>query len=251
VTIHLSSKDSPDPRGYDIRAIASPWLWRIRSHSPRHWRARSFADICLPQPDARIATVFECRVRGQRIYSDQRCGPEADERPIQAPNRMDSQDTSILSSPDVVLERSRSERGSTEEPVVNSARSECDRIEQEKNSINARMREGYGSPEGERLRDRLRLLGDRYYDLHCRHFHWPCIDPSRFCIPSALDGRRSGPSDQPRPIAVNQGYATKWRSRPTPAGGERQLSGVLMSCVVRAPREACSTCDSRYKTNAD
>jgi len=121
--------------------------------------------------DARIATVFECRVRDQRIYSDQRCGPEADERPIQAPNRMDSQDTSILSSPDVVLERLRSERGITEEPVLNSARSECDRIEQEKNSINARMREGYGSPEGERLRDRLRVLGDRYYDLRCRHFH--------------------------------------------------------------------------------
>jgi hypothetical protein len=124
-----------------------------------------------PPADARIATVFECRVRGQRIYSDQRCGPQADERPIQAPNRMDSQDTSILSSPDLVLERLRSERGNTEEPVVNSARSECDRIEQEKNSINARMREGYGSPEGERLRDRLRVLGDRYYDLHCRHFH--------------------------------------------------------------------------------
>jgi hypothetical protein len=121
--------------------------------------------------DARIATVFECRVRDQRIYSDQRCGPEADERPIQAPNRMDSQDTSILSSPDVVLERLRPERGITEEPVLNSARSECDRIEQEKNSINARMREGYGSPEGERLRDRLRVLGDRYYDLRCRHFH--------------------------------------------------------------------------------
>jgi hypothetical protein len=140
---------------------------------------REAIDVPRPTPqasparpaDARIATVFECRVRGQHIYSDQRCGPKADERPIQAPNRMDSQDTSILSSPDVVLERLRSERANTEEPVVDSARSECDRIEQEKNWINARMREGYGSPEGERLRDRLRVLGDRYYDLHCRHFH--------------------------------------------------------------------------------
>jgi hypothetical protein len=131
----------------------------------------------FPQPsparpaDARIATVFECRVSGQRIYSDQRCGSKADERPIQAPNRMDAQDTSILSSPDAVLARSRSERANTEEPVVDSARSECDSIEQQKNSINARMREGYGSPEGERLRDLLRVLGARYYDLRCRHFH--------------------------------------------------------------------------------
>src|SRR4051794_17908027 len=33
----------------------------------------------------------------------------------------------------------------------------------------------------------------------------------------------------------------------TRAGGERQLSGVLMGCVVRAPRQVCSTWDSRYK----
>jgi hypothetical protein len=141
--------------------------------------AKDAIDVPRPTPqasparpaDARIATVFECRVSGQRIYSDHRCGSKADERPIQAPNRMDAQDTSILSSPDAVLARSRSERANTQEPVVDSARSECDWIEQQKNLINARMREGYGSPEGERLRDRLRVLGARYYDLRCRHFH--------------------------------------------------------------------------------
>jgi hypothetical protein len=120
--------------------------------------------------DARIATVFECRVNGQRIYSDQRCGSNANERPILAPNRMDAQDTSILSSPDAVLARSRSERTNAREPVFDAARSECGNIEQQKNSINARMREGYTSPEGEWFRDRLRVLDARYYELRCRHF---------------------------------------------------------------------------------
>lgn len=121
-------------------------------------------------PDPRIATVFECRVNGQRIYSDQRCGSSADERPIPAPNRMDAQDTSILSSPDAVLARSRSERTNAKEPVVDATQSECRRIEEQKNSIDARMREGYTSLEGERFRDRLRGLAARYYELRCRHF---------------------------------------------------------------------------------
>jgi len=121
--------------------------------------------------DTRIATVFECRANGQRIYSDRRCGPNADEHPILAPNRMDAQDTNILSSPDEVLARSQSERTNAREPVFDAARSECGSIEQQKNSINARMREGYTSPEGEWYRERLRALDTRYYELRCRHFH--------------------------------------------------------------------------------
>jgi hypothetical protein len=122
-------------------------------------------------PEApRIATVFECRINGQRIYSDQRCGSNADERPILAPNRMDAQDTGILSSPDDVIARSRSERTNASEPVFDASRSECSSIDEKKDSINARMREGYTSPEGEWFRDRLRVLGARYYELRCRHF---------------------------------------------------------------------------------
>jgi hypothetical protein len=84
---------------------------------------------------------------------------------------MDPQDTSILSSSDAVLARSRSERTYAPIRALDPAQSECSAIEQEKNSINARMRIGYTSPEGEWFRDRLRVLGDRYYELRCRHFH--------------------------------------------------------------------------------
>jgi hypothetical protein len=114
-------------------------------------------------------TVFECRVNGQRIYSDQRCGSMSEEHPLRAPNRMDAQDTRILSSPEEVL--ARSERGYAQEPIVDTGSDECARIEDEKNSIDARMRKGYMAPEGESLRDRLRVLSTRYYDLRCRHFH--------------------------------------------------------------------------------
>jgi hypothetical protein len=47
--------------------------------------AKDAIDVPRPTPqasparpaDASIATVFECRVSGQRIYSDQRCGSKA------------------------------------------------------------------------------------------------------------------------------------------------------------------------------
>lgn len=121
--------------------------------------------------DTPMATVFECRVNGQRIYSDQRCGSMSEEHPIQAPNRMDAQDTGILSSPEEVLARSRSELGYALEPVVDTGADECTRIEDEQNSIDARMRKGYTASEGEWFRSRLRVLSARYYDLRCQHFH--------------------------------------------------------------------------------
>jgi hypothetical protein len=167
--LHASGASDPSPINTSTAQTATS------AHLPTEGatNASSPSPHSSPQraADARIATVFECRVSGQHMYSDQRCGSDADERPIQAPNRMDAQDTNILSSPDEVLERSRSERASAEALRVDSAQSECDGIEQQKNRINAQMREGYSSPEGERLRDKLRVLGARYYELRCRHFH--------------------------------------------------------------------------------
>lgn len=121
--------------------------------------------------ETRTETVFECRVNGQRTYSDQRCGSMSEEHPLQAPNRMDAQDTSILASPEEVLASTRSEHRHAQELVVDTGSDECTRIEDEKNSIDARMRKGYMAPEGEFLRDRLRVLSARYYDLRCRHIH--------------------------------------------------------------------------------
>jgi hypothetical protein len=84
---------------------------------------------------------------------------------------MDAQDTSILSAPEAVLERSRYERQYTEVPASDTHQWECQSLEQEKDSIDARMGSGYTSTQGEWFRERLRAIATRYYDLRCRHFH--------------------------------------------------------------------------------
>jgi len=52
-------------------------------------------------------------------------------------------------------------------PVTNER---CHEIELAKERIDARMREGYSSGEGESLLQRLRDLSSEYYELHCKHF---------------------------------------------------------------------------------
>jgi hypothetical protein len=118
----------------------------------------------------RIATVFECEQRGERVFSDRRYGQNAQERAIEAPNRMDALNPSV-----VELSISEPRHPSVTAPRVvpaapESPRMQCRAIEEEKERINARMREGYGSAEGEVLRDRLRKLAAEYYDLRCHHF---------------------------------------------------------------------------------
>src|ERR1700730_7651030 len=54
---------------------------------------------------------------------------------------------------------------------VDDHRAVCDQIEATKKAIDARMREGYSSEEGELLRERLRKLSSEYYELRCHHFH--------------------------------------------------------------------------------
>jgi hypothetical protein len=44
-------------------------------------------------------------------------------------------------------------------------------IELEKDRIDARMRKGYSSGEGEILRAQRNSLSSRHYDLRCKHFH--------------------------------------------------------------------------------
>jgi len=50
-------------------------------------------------------------------------------------------------------------------------RSECSDLEQERDSINARMRAGDASAEGGWFRKRLRIIAGRSHDLRCTHFH--------------------------------------------------------------------------------
>jgi hypothetical protein len=112
-----------------------------------------------------IARVFECERDGQRVYSDQRCGSDAAVREIDAPNRMDAQDTSGLYDP--VVEPPRSHTGSSSESASSAAIKLCESIDQQIDLINARMRQGYGSWQGERFRNRLRELSRQRYEAKC------------------------------------------------------------------------------------
>jgi len=124
-------------------------------------------------PSTRIATVYECQQRGERVFSDHRCGTNAQERAIEAPNGMEPPDAAVI-------EFSRSEPDPQSAPIAvlpapsatatDGKDVRCRAIEEEKERIDARMREGYGSAEGEVLRDRLRKLDDEYYELRCHHF---------------------------------------------------------------------------------
>ena len=113
-----------------------------------------------------IASVYECRRGGERVFSDERCGSDARLRTIRDPSHMDAQDTTILSVPVSWTVRSQAAEAA---PVPDSGA--CASIEREQQAINARMREGYAAGEGEILRARLRKLSGEFYGLRCRHFH--------------------------------------------------------------------------------
>jgi len=142
-------------------AEASPQLTQV-THTPTFTASRGAAKT----PNDTIATVYECDSAGQRTFSDRRCAPNARERAIEAPSRMDPQDTRILSDP-VSVESARQFNPSGEDVVNNT--SECAAIQAEIDAIDAHMRAGYGSAEGQYLRTRRGKLRDHYYDLRCHH----------------------------------------------------------------------------------
>jgi hypothetical protein len=118
-----------------------------------------------------IALVFECRADGQTIFSDQRCGTQARLRSIQAPNSMQIQRNYETVDASTNYSPPPNDRDRQAMSGVSDRRAVCDQIEVTKKAIDARMREGYSSGEGELLRERLRKLSSEYYELRCHHFH--------------------------------------------------------------------------------
>ena len=124
-------------------------------------RARATGDV----------QIYECIQDGQRVLSDRPCGPGAVERfvdtrelntftevpppPVTAPRRPPS--TS-----------SRAPVGSISRPSAADAhQARCEQIEAWKDRIDAAMRQGYTSQEGERLRAQWHRAKQAYYDEGC------------------------------------------------------------------------------------
>lgn len=116
-----------------------------------------------------IATVFECIINGQRVFSDSPCGTKVKVHEIAQPNLMKAQSTGPTHEiPQEVLRLQPHQVRQIEaiKPQV-SNKSLCRQIEAEIESINARMRQGYTSRQGEWYRERLRQLDNRLHELRC------------------------------------------------------------------------------------
>jgi hypothetical protein len=119
-----------------------------------------------------LRSVFECRQGEAKVFSDQRCGSDAEVRAIRTPNSMvatpvyyDDGGNDRLAEPAPKIE--------SRMPQTASVRDEgaCRQIELAIKQIDARMRDGYSIPEGEALKDRRNTLTSEYYELRCKHFH--------------------------------------------------------------------------------
>jgi hypothetical protein len=133
------------------------------------------------EPDARTGGasyvgVYECIVAGQRVVSDRPCGAEAQARTliVDQPDPTEAARQRQLTR--AVQQAANSSRATNATrdggtPVTSAPASSnqaaCDSIEQEIDAIDARMRQGYGSQQGERYRDRLRVLKERRYEYRC------------------------------------------------------------------------------------
>ena len=117
-------------------------------------------------PPTPTTHVYECRVNGQRLFSDQPCAAEAMQRDITVQNQISAQEAAIgyRSSSPVSTKR----KSAPDETGPNSKRqARCAVLLNDKRYLTSRLRAGYTNNQGERLRDRLRKVDSQYYDLRC------------------------------------------------------------------------------------
>lgn len=120
--------------------------------------------------------VYECVVNAQRVVSDRPCGAETQTRtlavdqpdPVEAARQR--QRTWAVQQGGTGASASYSPGSGSESATraqSSSNQSECGSIEHQIEAIDARMRQGYTSEEGERYRARLRALKESRYEYGC------------------------------------------------------------------------------------
>jgi hypothetical protein len=113
------------------------------------------------------AAVYECKVNGQRIFSDQRCSEDATQREISTPNGMTAPKVTTSKSSAPVARRQSSDSSSD----TDKRRETCRKIRQQIDDVHSHMRTGYTAAQGERLNQRLRKLNERYAQQRCERVH--------------------------------------------------------------------------------
>ncbi len=133
-------------------------------------RQSSQAPQYIEQPV--IRSVFQCRQGAVTIFSDHQCGTNAEVRSIRAPNSMAAQpidaEPATAAQTNWVAPENRTQSPTTRDNINDEV---CREIQGEIDRIDARMRDGYSSGEGEVLRARRNKLTSERYDRRCTHVH--------------------------------------------------------------------------------
>jgi len=127
----------------------------------------SIADVVHADPSVR---VYECKVDGQRVFSDHECGIDAVEHDVTVTSRMDA----VKASPDNGKSSKSSHRvhqHATGGDESDKRRRQCAKIQTSRESLVNKMRAGYTAKQDERFHERLRKLDDDYFELRCSGVH--------------------------------------------------------------------------------
>ena len=120
--------------------------------------------------------VYECVVNGQRVVSDRPCAPNAQPRTLVvdqpdarevARRRQEQWAAQQATGGAFPTQSSAGSRSTSQAPAAPANEAACDAVDQAIEDLNARMRQGYGAPEGEWLRERWRDLRRQRYELKC------------------------------------------------------------------------------------
>lgn len=120
--------------------------------------------------------IYECVENGQRVISDRPCSSSAQARTLVV-DQPDPRDVARLRQQHWQAQQQSGQtysasRGTSQPQSVRSSsapanEAQCAYLDQQIDQINARMRQKYSSRQGEYLRDQLRALKGRRYDLRC------------------------------------------------------------------------------------
>jgi hypothetical protein len=119
-----------------------------------------------------LVGVYECTVNGQRVASDQPCGPGAQLRTLTVdhpdPSEVTAQQQRTWLAQQTTDDTSNSRaNGSQAVDPAAANQSACAAVERQIAALNARMRQGYTSQEGEWLRAQWQALQKRRAELKC------------------------------------------------------------------------------------
>jgi Domain of unknown function (DUF4124) len=132
------------------------------------WIAVTFIVVMCTIRPIDAAQVYECKVNGQRIFSDQPCAADAAKREITVENTMSAREANIGSRSSTPQKaKSNRQRKTDVDDADDKRQARCQKLSGDKQTINSKLRAGYNNNQGERLRDRLRKVDNEYYDLRC------------------------------------------------------------------------------------